>query len=78
MNGEVYPFKMYKIKTGNPSKRALTKGDMVKLMRFETEENSSTWHSLNYFTFSYQTRGMNLEDMALLKWNENILGDRIV
>ncbi len=78
VNGERYPFKKYKIKTGNPSKRALTKGDMVKLIGYDAEENSSKWHSLNYFIFSYLTRGMNLKDMALLKWKENILGDHIV
>ena len=71
-------FKKYKIKTGNPSKRALTKDDIVKLMGYKAELNSSRWHSLNYFIFSYLNRGMNLKDMALLKWKDNILGDRIV
>ena len=75
---ENYPFKKYKIKTGNPSKRALTKDDMVKILKFRPEKNTGKWHSLNFFTFSYLTRGMNLKDMALLKWKENILEDRIV
>lgn len=75
---ENYPFKKYKIKTGNPSKRAMVKEDMVKLLKFRPDKNTGKWHSLNFFTFSYLTRGMNLKDMALLKWKENILGDRIV
>ena len=78
INDVNYPFKKYKIKTGNPSKRALTKEDMVKLMNSKQKKNSRKWHSLNYFIFSYLTRGMNFKDMVLLKWNENILGDRIV
>ena len=78
VNGEGYPFKKYKIKTGNLSKRALSKDDIIKLTGYQAELNSSAWHSLNYFIFSYLTRGMNLKDMALLKWKENILGDRIV
>jgi integrase/recombinase XerD len=75
---ENYPFKKYKIKTGNPSKRALPKDDIVKLMNSKQEKNTGKWHSLNFFVFSYLTRGMNFKDMALLKWKENILGDRIV
>ncbi|MCG8308477.1 MAG: site-specific integrase, partial [Cytophagales bacterium] len=73
-----YPFKKYKIKTGNPSKRALTKDDIVKLMNSKQKRNTEKWHSLNFFIFSYLTRGMNFKDMALLKWEDNILGDRIV
>ena len=78
INDANYPFKTYKIKTGNPSKRALSKEDMVKLMNSKQKKNSRKWHSLNYFIFSYLTRGMNFKDMVLLKWNDNILGDRIV
>ena len=75
---ENYPFKKFKIKTGNPTKRALTKDDIVKLMNSKQKNNSGKWHSMNFFIFSYLTRGMNFKDMALLKWEDNILGDRIV
>jgi integrase len=78
INDVNYPFKKYKIKTGNPPKRALSKEDIVKLMNSKQKKNSRKWHSLNYFIFSYLTRGMNFKDMVLLKWNDNILGDRIV
>ena len=75
---ELYPFKKYKIKTGNATKRALSKADMLKIIRHKAEKGSSQWHSLNLFTFSYLTRGMNLKDMALLTWKKNIIGDKIV
>jgi site-specific recombinase XerD len=75
---DLYPFKKYKIKTGNATKRALTKRDMLKIIRYKAEKGSSKWHSLNLFTFSYLTRGMNLKDMALLTWKKNIIGDKIV
>jgi integrase/recombinase XerD len=75
---EFYPFKKYKIKSGNTSKRALTKKDMQLILKHKVEKNSRKWHSLNFFMFSYLCRGMNLKDIALLKWKENIIGDRIV
>jgi integrase len=51
---------------------------MLKIIRYKAEKGSSKWHSLNLFTFSYLTRGMNLKDMALLTWKKNIIGDKIV
>ena len=78
VKGDAYPFRKFKIKSGNATKRALSKNDMRLLINFKPKPNSRKWHSLNYFIFSYLTRGMNLKDMALLKWNENIIGGRIV
>ncbi len=34
--------------------------------------------TLLLFTFSYLTRGMNMTDMAMLKWKENINDNRII
>ena len=78
IKGDGYPFKKYKIKTGTPTKRALSKEDIIKLMKYRAKDGTSSWHSLHYFLFSYFTRGMNLKDMALLKWKKNIPDDRIV
>ena len=75
---DLYPFKKFKIKSGKASKRALTKNDMQLLMKYKAEKNSRKWHSLNYFVFSYLCRGMNLKDLALLKWKDHIIGDKIV
>jgi integrase/recombinase XerD len=74
----LYPFGKYKIKSGNTSKRALTKDEMVKIIRYRAKKGSRKWNSLNLFTFSYLCRGMNLKDMALLTWKKNIIGDKIV
>ena len=78
LKDDTYPFKKFKIKSGNATKRALSKKDMQLLMNFKPEANSRKWHSLNYFIFNYLTRGMNLKDIALLKWNDNIVGGRIL
>jgi integrase/recombinase XerD len=78
IKGDMYPVKKFKIKSGNATKRALSKKDMQLLMNFNPVPNTRKWHSLNYFVFSYLTRGMNLKDMALLKWDVNIVGGRIV
>lgn len=78
IKGESYPFKKYKIKSGNTSKRALTKRDMQQIIKYKAEKDSRKWHSLNLFIFSYLCRGMNLKDISLLKWKDNIIGERIV
>ena len=78
IKGDMYPFKKFKIKSGNATKRALSKKDMQLLMNYKPKPNTRKWHSLNYFIFSYLTRGMNLKDIALLKWKDNIVGGRIL
>ena len=75
---DLYPFKKYKIKSGSTSKRALSKDEIVNIINYKAKKGTRKWHSLNLFTFSYLTRGMNLKDMALLTWKKNILGDKIV
>jgi hypothetical protein len=78
IKGDIYPFKKFKIKSGNATKRALSKNEMQLLINYKAKANTRKWHSLNYFVFSYLTRGMNLKDMALLKWDNNLIGGRIV
>jgi hypothetical protein len=72
------PLKNLRSNPENATKRALSKKDMQLLMNFKPVPNTRKRHSLNYFVFSYLTRGMNLKDMALLKWDVNIVGGRIV
>jgi integrase/recombinase XerD len=60
--GDMYPFKKFKIKSENATKRALSKKDMQFLMNLKPLPNTRKRHSLNYFVFSYLTRGMNLKD----------------
>jgi integrase len=73
-----YPFKKFKIKTGNTTQRALSKNDMVKIINYKGAMNTRERRSLDYFIFSYLCRGMNLRDMAFLKWKENVIDDKIV
>jgi integrase len=73
-----YPFKYFTIKTGQTIKRALTKEAMKKLMGYKAANGTRMDRSLDYFVFSYLTRGMNMKDMANLRWKKNIVGERIV
>ena len=73
-----YPFIYITIKAGKSNKRALSKESMLKLIRFSPPKGTRLERSLDYFVFSYLTRGMNLKDMANLTWRDNVVGDNIV
>lgn len=73
-----YPFKEYTIKTAKgKSKFALPKDDMLAIKNFKTEKGTRLRDSQNWFVLSYLCRGMYFGDMCRLKWEKNILGDRI-
>ena len=73
-----YPFREYTIKTAKgKAKFALPKEDMLAIKNFETEKGTRLRDSQNWFVLSYLCRGMNFGDMCRLKWEKNILGDRI-
>lgn len=74
---EHYPFDEYKIKTAPTRKRALTKTQIEALIKYRAEAGSRQYHSLNFFLFSYFTRGMNFVDIARLT-ETNIVNDRII
>ena len=65
---DVYPFKAFTIKTETSRKKALTKEQINALKSYKSTRGSRQWHHLNLFLFSYYARGMNLSDMAALKW----------
>jgi len=79
INRDLYPFGggggQIKIGDANPKKRALTKDEMLSMINLDVSGHMQD--SQNYFTFSYLTRGMNFKDMALLRWDMNIKGNRI-
>lgn len=78
-NQSDYAFNTYKISKLNTDtqKRAINKEEMLKIINFDSEINSSEWHSKNYFIFSFYNIGMNFRDLAQLKWS-NILYNRIM
>jgi len=75
---EDYAFNKYKVSklSNQTQKRAISKEEMLKVIAYEAIPGSSQCHSKNYFLFSFYAIGMNLHDMANLKWSD-ILNDRI-
>ncbi len=67
-----YPFKEHSInhlKT-KTKHRALNEDDLKKLFKLKYDENTTSFHSLNYFKFMFMSRGMNFTDMANLKMTD--------
>jgi len=74
---DLYPFRDFTIQIVDPTNRALNKDSISQLRKYRAEKGSVSWHSLNYFIFSYLCRGINFLDMANLKWKENIKGEKL-
>lgn len=76
---DIYPFDDYKISKLNtqPLHRALNKTKLNSLLNFKAEVGSQEFHSINFFIFSYYCWGINLMDIALLKW-KNIKENRLI
>lgn len=73
---DAYPFgkasdDKYEVPTGKNIKKALVKDDIEKLMKFQLPRNSNMAKGRDYWIFSYLANGMNIKDMASLKY-ENI------
>lgn len=68
---ELYPFKFYKISKLKPekNKRALTSDEIKKIKSLDLSENPQLQDTLNYFLFSFYSRGMNFVDIMKLKWS---------
>jgi integrase/recombinase XerD len=69
-----YPFENFdrwKELKDTTDKRALSKEDMLRIIRFEAPEESAQFHAIKYFTFMYITYGLNFADLAKLT-NKNI------
>ena len=65
---ELYPFKKYKIPTGQNIKKALNKEDLKKLYTAPVEVGSPKEKARAFWFFSYQCNGMNFRDIAELKY----------
>ena len=68
-----YPFKQYTIPAPRKSKRAF-KDDQIKTLFNYKPKLEQSARSLDIWRFSFLCNGINLKDIALLKW-ENIKGD---
>lgn len=73
---EFYPFarkandnKRYKIRTGAGKKgEALSVEDLQKFMDTAPIEGTPEWEAKNYWLFMFYAQGMNMADVAALKW----------
>lgn len=72
-----YPFRKYKIKKEATQKRYLPKEKLQEIFSLELPKESRLWHSQNYFTFMFHMRGMNFIDLAYLKPENIINGERV-
>ena len=71
-----YPFKKYTIPAPRKSKRAF-KEEQIKEVFNAKVEGEKEQRALDFWRFSFMCNGINLKDIALLKW-ENITGDTMV
>jgi integrase/recombinase XerD len=76
LSKEYYPFgkKRYEIPTGNNIKKALTLSDIALIYYHKPERGTTAEMAKDYWLFMYLCNGINVKDMALLKY-ENIKGE---
>ncbi len=67
---DTYPFKKYKIPTGQNIKKALDKLELKTLYTAELERGSPKEKARDFWFFSYQCNGMNFRDIAELKYKD--------
>jgi len=74
----LYPFgkQKYQIPNGRNVKKALTLADVKKIVNYQPEPESTEARYRDYWLFSYLCNGINIKDMALLRYKD-IDGDRI-
>jgi integrase/recombinase XerD len=76
---DAYPFAEYEMITPNtPSAhRAMGKENIEKIFKYKAVEGTKEFEALKYFTFSYYCWGINMVDIAKLKWKD-IQNNRLV
>lgn len=74
---KLYPYRKYKIKGEATAKRNISKDDIITISNLELEPFSPKWHSRNIFLLSFNLRGMNITDIALMK-HSNIGDGRLL
>lgn len=79
--GVLYPFgksknSLYSIPKGRNTKKALTQADIAKIAAYQAASGTNEQRSRDYWLFSYLCNGINIKDMARLKY-ANINGEKI-
>jgi integrase/recombinase XerD len=76
---EFYPFgkRKYLIPTSRNMKRALNIDQIKQIFLYQTEAGSSLEKAKDFWIFSYLCNGMNMADIARLRWS-NLSADSIV
>lgn len=76
---ETYPFgkRKYQIPAGRKVKKVLNNAELKTLYTFKVPKNSPQTKARDLWFFSYQCNGMNIRDIAELKYKD-IQGDKIV
>ncbi len=71
VNEDIYPFgrRKYTIPSGRNVKKALKISDVEKIYKF-SPENESACRAKDFWFFSYLCNGVNMKDIALLKWKD--------
>lgn len=80
--GILYPFGkskhgLYAIPKGKNTKKALTQADVAKIAAYKAIKGTVEQRSRDYWLFSYLCNGINIKDIARLKY-ANIQGDKII
>jgi integrase/recombinase XerD len=67
---ELYPFgrRKYVVPTGKNVKKSLSKEQIKQVFNYETIEGSSMDKAKDFWIFSYLCNGINMMDIAKLKW----------
>jgi integrase len=72
MKKDLYPFgigkNQYKIPSSRSVKKAIDLPDIKKILDFQVNEGTSEQRARDYWIFSYLSNGMNIKDLALLKY----------
>ena len=78
VEAESYPFgkEEYQIPTGTNVKKALSMADIGNIAAYDVVKGSQAHQYRDYWLFSYLCNGLNVKDMARLKYS-NIDGERI-
>ncbi|GGK64020.1 phage integrase SAM-like domain-containing protein [Rufibacter glacialis] len=68
---EIYPFgkRKYQIPAGRNTKKALTKQEIAKIFAYEPRHDSEA-KARDYWCFSYLCNGINLKDVARLRYRQ--------